>query len=83
MHGVRGVHDLHIWSLCSDYCALSVHVLVAEQSTTDARRIVDAVAQMLEDRFRIVHTTIQPETESCGEACAPEMHVSLAGEPRR
>jgi cobalt-zinc-cadmium efflux system protein len=84
VHGVRGVHDLHIWSLCTDYCALSVHVLVAEQSTRDARRIVDAVARMLEERFRIVHTTIQPESESCGEACAPvaEIHA-LAGEPRR
>jgi cobalt-zinc-cadmium efflux system protein len=83
VHGVRGVHDLHIWSLCSDYCALSVHVLVAEQSTSDARRIVDAVAHMLEDRFRIVHTTIQPESEACEEACDPlagEVHA-LAGAP--
>ncbi len=70
VRGVRGVHDLHIWSLCSDYCALSAHVLVAEQSTSDARQIVDEVARMLEERFRIVHTTLQPESESCGDACA-------------
>jgi cobalt-zinc-cadmium efflux system protein len=71
VRGVRGVHDLHIWSLCSDYCALSAHVVVAEQSTSEARQIVDEVARMLEERFRIVHTTLQPESEICNEACAP------------
>jgi cobalt-zinc-cadmium efflux system protein len=63
--GVRGVHDLHIWSLCSEYLAASAHVLVAEQSTSDARQIVEEVARMLGERFRIVHSTIQPESESC------------------
>jgi cobalt-zinc-cadmium efflux system protein len=69
--GVQGVHDLHIWGLCSDYSALSAHVLVAEQTTSEARQIVDEVARMLADRFRIVHTTLQPESESCADACAP------------
>ena len=63
--GVRGVHDLHIWSLCSEYAALSAHVLVHEQSTSDARRIVDQVGRMLAERFRIIHTTIQPESAAC------------------
>jgi len=75
VRGVRGVHDLHIWSLCSDYCALSAHVLVAEQTTSEARQIVDEVAQMLEERFRIVHTTLQAESEVCADACVPEGHA--------
>ena len=65
VEGVRGVHDLHIWSLCSEYMALSAHVVVQEQSTTEARRIVDHVGRMLAERFRIVHTTIQPESAAC------------------
>lgn len=63
--GVRGVHDLHIWSLCSEYAALSAHLLVHEQSMSDARRIVDQVGRMLAERFRIIHTTIQPESAAC------------------
>ncbi len=63
--GVRGVHDLHIWSLCSEYAALSAHVLVQEQSMSDARRIVADVGDMLAARFRIIHTTIQPESVAC------------------
>jgi cobalt-zinc-cadmium efflux system protein len=70
VRGVRGVHDLHIWCLCSDSCALSAHVLVAEQSTSEVRQIVDEVARMLEERFRIVHTTLQPESETCDDPCA-------------
>ncbi len=65
--GVTGVHDLHVWSLCSDFCALSAHVLVAEESTAKTRIIVGEVGRMLEDRFRIVHATIQPECEACAE----------------
>ncbi len=66
--GVRGVHDLHVWSLSSDYYAMSAHVLVEEQSTHEVRQIVDGVGRMLEERFRIVHTTIQPECEACTES---------------
>lgn len=65
VQGVEGVHDLHIWSLCSEYAALSAHVLVREQSTTEARRIVDQVGGMLAARFRIIHATIQVETAVC------------------
>jgi cobalt-zinc-cadmium efflux system protein len=65
--GVNGVHDLHVWSLCSDFYAMSAHVLVAEQSTTETRLIVGEVGRMLEDRFRIVHATLQPESEACAE----------------
>ena len=65
--GVNGVHDLHVWSLCSDVFAMSAHVLVADQSTTETRLIVGNVGRMLEDRFRIVHTTLQPESEVCTE----------------
>lgn len=65
--GVNGVHDLHVWSLCSDFYAMSAHVIVAEQSTADTRLIVSEVGHMLEDRFRIVHATLQPECEACAE----------------
>ena len=64
------MHDLHIWSLCSEYAALSVHVIIEEQSTSDARRIVDRVGAMLAERYRIIHTTIQPESVPCAVAAS-------------
>lgn len=55
--GVREVHDLHIWTVTSDFPALAAHVVV------DATEEVDAVRERLEtllhDEFGIHHTTLQ------------------------
>ncbi|MFN8111371.1 MAG: cation diffusion facilitator family transporter [Thermoleophilia bacterium] len=57
--GVVQVHDLHIWSVSSDFPALSAHVVVTADCDCHAtRRDADA---MLRDRFGITHTTLQME----------------------
>jgi len=61
--GVLEVHDLHLWSICSGYPALSAHVLVAEARTAQ----MSALKQTLAERFGIQHTTIQFETTNCGQ----------------
>jgi cobalt-zinc-cadmium efflux system protein len=63
--GVREVHDLHIWSICSGYPALSVHVCADFDGTTTKR--LSAIKKMLQERFGIEHTTIQIDTENCGQ----------------
>ncbi len=63
--GVRGVHDLHLWSLTSDDHNLSAHVELAEQADFDTVRM--AIAAMLFDRYDIKHATIQAEREACDE----------------
>jgi cobalt-zinc-cadmium efflux system protein len=65
--GVQEVHDLHLWSICSGYPALSAHVLVADSSceTTTAQMV--SIKQTLADQFNIQHTTIQFETTNCGQ----------------
>jgi cobalt-zinc-cadmium efflux system protein len=64
--GVAAVHDLHVWTITSGLVALSCHIVVTcegpdcrshDEILTDAR-------QVLRDRFRIEHTTIQFESES-------------------
>ena len=40
---VKDVHDLHIWSLCSNYCALSAHVVVDEDTTLTPDRILEQI----------------------------------------
>ena len=57
--GVVEVHDLHVWTVGSDFPALSAHVLVAAGGDChDARR---ALAAMLAERFDLRHTTLQVE----------------------
>lgn len=62
---VKEVHDLHIWSIRSDYSALSAHVLVDAQSIRAVQNTLNAISDMLKKKFGIGHTTIQLE---CGES---------------
>lgn len=58
--GVRGVHDLHVWTVTSGLYALTGHISVAGDATVqEAARIVDAVQARLRERFGIAHSTLQ------------------------
>ncbi|MBV7295627.1 cation diffusion facilitator family transporter [Corynebacterium sp. TAE3-ERU12] len=56
--GVDEVHDLHVWSVSGTEILLSAHV--AADGNTDCG-LLDAIQQMLHDRFEIEHSTIQLE----------------------
>lgn len=58
-HGehVKEVHDLHLWELAPGHPILTAHVLVAVG--TDCHGIRRALEQMLKQRFKIEHTTLQ------------------------
>lgn len=58
--GVGGIHDLHVWTLSSGSVSLSVH-LMADESSRDAGELLHEATHVLEERFRITHTTIQVE----------------------
>ena len=55
--GVVEVHDLHIWTIGSDFPALSAHVLVTPGA--DCHAIRRAIEQRLHGEFEIRHTTLQ------------------------
>jgi cobalt-zinc-cadmium efflux system protein len=65
MEGVPGidkVHDLHVWTLTSGMEALSAHVVLQSQcSTEDAKSALARVQEVLRSQFKIGHTTIQVE----------------------
>jgi cobalt-zinc-cadmium efflux system protein len=55
--GVAQVHDLHVWQITSGFPTLSAHVLVSQDSDCHAiRRDLEA---LIEERFKIEHTTLQ------------------------
>ena len=65
VHGVRAVHDLHVWTVGAGMVCSSCHIMVDEQSVRSGENVLRAVTQELENRFGIVHTTIQVEVEGC------------------
>lgn len=57
--GVVQVHDLHVWSVSSDFPALAAHVVVTpECDCHGVRRDLEA---LLRERFGITHSTLQME----------------------
>jgi cobalt-zinc-cadmium efflux system protein len=64
--GVKDVHDLHVWSICSGHIALSAHVITDDQKLTDGEGILTEIKARLK-KFGIEHTTIQFECDACGQ----------------
>jgi len=61
--GVRGVHDLHIWTVTSGFLVLAGHILMSGESTVqDASAVVDRIQAMLRERFSIAHSTLQVDS---------------------
>jgi len=61
---VAEVHDLHVWTVTSGFPALSAHILVQQGSDCHAARA--RLAEALDERFGIDHTTLQVDHVSGG-----------------
>ncbi|MEE8402074.1 MAG: cation diffusion facilitator family transporter [Candidatus Hydrothermarchaeaceae archaeon] len=61
--GVKNVHDLHIWSICSHINAASAHIIVGDVMMSHVNQISKSVEKEM-DAQGIGHTTFQFE---CGE----------------
>ncbi|KMM56790.1 zinc transporter ZitB [Bacillus glycinifermentans] len=59
---VKDIHDLHIWSITSDFPSLSCHVVVSEDGDRD--RILHQVSDYLKKEFKLEHVTLQIEGEN-------------------
>ncbi|WP_216700892.1 cation diffusion facilitator family transporter [Priestia filamentosa] len=64
--GIKGVQDLHIWSISSDFPALSCHIVVEDFNRYE--QIMTEVKHILSHAFHIEHTTIQVDKhqDMCG-----------------
>jgi len=61
--GVRGVHHLHIWSLSSNFRALSAHIVVDDMQLSRTTAITGELEEQLVKRFSIDHPTFQLESQ--------------------
>ncbi|MCM3784072.1 cation diffusion facilitator family transporter [Neobacillus mesonae] len=66
---VSHLHDLHSWSITSDFPALTVHLVVTEPADRD--EILRQAKDLLKNTFNIQHSTIQIEgaQKLCDENC--------------
>jgi cobalt-zinc-cadmium efflux system protein len=75
--GVRGVHDLHIWSITRSLRTLSAHILVGDISVRESAAVQAAIDLLLCDRYGIQHATLQMECENC---LPDKLYCDLAAE---
>jgi cobalt-zinc-cadmium efflux system protein len=66
--GVKGVHDLHIWSISSSDYALSAHVVVGDAALSELGDVMTQLKGVLAREFGVGHVTIEMEDE--GGQCA-------------
>lgn len=59
IEGVKDVHDLHIWTITSGIDSLSCHILIDDNK--DGQDILQQAINKIENKFKILHTTIQIE----------------------
>ncbi len=71
---VRGVHDIHTWTITSGYHAMSAHVLLGPDCTqARAQTLLRDLRRTIAARYRIGHITIQLDGEDgeCQETHLP------------
>lgn len=63
--GVNGVHDIHVWSISPEIRAMNGHILVDDVYMSKAAEIREQIEKVVRDKFRIGHTTLQLECQTC------------------
>lgn len=65
VEGVKDVHHLNVWSICSHIVVLSAHLDVRDEFKWQQAQVIHDVEHTLLDRFHISHTTLQVECITC------------------
>lgn len=64
---IESVHDLHVWSISSDFPSLTVHLQVAKDVDRDV--LLERIRSKIENQFHVSHITIQMERSITHEHC--------------
>ena len=63
--GVRGVHDLHVWSITRALRTLSAHLVTDDIPVSEGASIQRRVNEILYHKYDVNHATLQLECEDC------------------
>jgi cobalt-zinc-cadmium efflux system protein len=66
--GVRGVHDLHVWSITQSMRSLSAHVAAGDITVNASAAIQHEINEVLFHKYGIAHATLQFECAECEPA---------------
>ncbi|MDD4771652.1 MAG: cation diffusion facilitator family transporter [Bacteroidales bacterium] len=66
---VKGIHDLHVWSMDGEYVVLTVHLVVSKTLTSEERVALRSETRSLLSTLGIDHPTIEVESEVESEGC--------------
>jgi len=67
LDNVSDIHDLHVWSLSTTEVALTVHLVVTDNTLNNI--FLREVQQVLQDHFGIAHATLQVERQGIENGC--------------
>lgn len=67
IHGILGIHDVHLWAITKGQIAFSCHVYVKDQRLSELECIKKEIEKRLKDKG-INHIMIQFECQECEEA---------------
>lgn len=73
--GVVGVHDLHVWNICSLHVALAAHVVLDRGRSATREGLMTELKSCLAE-LGIEHTTIQFETQHCDQPGCGSGHTA-------
>lgn len=76
--GVEGVHNVHLWSLCSHTNVLDAHVYTCMERVADQEIIKQEIKRRLE-KYHVWHSTLEFECRECKD-CAVVLPVQ-SGKP--
>ncbi len=71
---VKGIHHLHIWSLSTNFRALSAHIVVEDTHISRTIDLTNKLDSQLYDRFGINHPTFQLEANPCEDTLISQYH---------
>jgi cobalt-zinc-cadmium efflux system protein len=78
--GVLDVHDVRLWSVCSNVHAMSAHIVVPDMKVSETKKVIDALNSVLE-RYNIFLTSFQAECMNCGKETVCEIeHCDIEDE---
>ncbi len=63
--GVKGIHDLHVWSIDQQKRMLSAHVITDDVTISCGAAIQGELNELLAHRYGIAHATLQLECACC------------------
>jgi len=78
--GVKGLHDVHIWTITSGMNTIAAHLLIDDAKVDQTAEILHQVRHVLEEKYQIKHFTFQTECESCPEGIICKIEPGKPGE---